>query len=306
MAAAIEAEGLTRRFGERVAVDALSLTLRPGSILALLGPNGAGKTTAMRMLAGLLAPDAGRATVCGETLGRSEAGNAAIRARVGLVPEEPGFYERLSARDNLRFFAGLHGLAAATIEERIEAELVRFRLAERGDDRVGSYSKGMRQRLSLARALLHQPQVLFLDEPTAGLDPRATAEMHARLRELRAEGKGIILSTHVLEEAEALADDLVIIDTQMRYAGPMSTFLSARSEVLIEFADTPPEPAVLPGGARLLAAAAREWRLAVVDLRGAVPDLIHALVGAGARILSVRPARQSLRERYLELLERRG
>jgi ABC-2 type transport system ATP-binding protein len=302
----IEAAGLVRRFGDRLAVDALSLTLRPGSILALLGPNGAGKTTTMRMLAGLLAPDAGTARICGEVLGRSEAGNAAIRARVGLVPEQPGFYERLSARDNLRFFAGLHGLDETAIGARVEAELKRFRLGDRGGDRVGSFSKGMRQRLSLARALLHQPQVLFLDEPTAGLDPKATAEMHTRLRELRAEGSGIILSTHVLEEAEALADDLVVIDTRMLHAGPMSTFLSAGSEVIIEFAEAAPDPAVLPTGTTLLAAADHQWRVSVGDARREVPVVIAALVGAGARILSVREARQSLRERYLELLEKRA
>jgi ABC-2 type transport system ATP-binding protein len=305
MTTLIEAEGLARRFGERLAVDQLSLTLRAGSILALLGPNGAGKTTTMRMLAGLLAPDAGRARICGETLGSSEAGNAAIRARVGLVPEQPGFYERLSARDNLRFFAGLHGLDDAAIGTRIEAELTRFRLADRGGDRVGSFSKGMRQRLSLARALLHRPQVLFLDEPTAGLDPKATAEMHTRLRELRAEGSGIILSTHVLEEAEALADDLVVIDTRMLHAGPMSAFLSGGSEVIIEFVEAAPDAAALPAGATLLASADHQWRIAVADVRREVPDLIARLVATGGRILAVREARQSLRERYLELLERR-
>ena len=305
MTALIEATGLQRRFGERLAVDQLALSLRAGSILALLGPNGAGKTTTMRRRAGLLAPDAGNATICGEVLGRSESANAAIRAKVGLVPEQPGFYERLSARDNLRFFAGLQGLDDAAIATRVEAELTRFRLADRGDDRVASFSKGMRQRLSLARALLHRPRVLFLDEPTAGLDPKATAEMHARLRELRAEGVGIILSTHVLEEAEALADDLVVIDTRMLHAGPMGAFLAGGSEIIIEFAETAPDPTALPAGATLLADAAQEWRIGVSDVRREVPALIAALVGAGARILTVREARQSLRERYLDLLERR-
>jgi ABC-2 type transport system ATP-binding protein len=301
----ISATSLTRRFDERLAVDNLSLTLAAGKVLALLGPNGAGKTTTMRMLSGLLAPSSGTATVCGYTLGQRDQDNDAIRARCGVVPEAPGFYERLTARQNLRFFAGMHGLPTPEIDQRVAAELDRFKLSERGDDRVGTYSKGMKQRLSLARALLHRPQLLFLDEPTAGLDPKATAELHLLIRDLRSAGNGIVLSTHTLEEAESLADEILVIDTRLLFLGrPQDLQPQQGHELLVEFVGEWPADLRWPAGCRLIDAATGRARVAVADPTGDTPALIAALVAAGLPLLGVAPVRRGLRERYLELLAR--
>lgn len=299
----IHATALTRRFDHRLAVDGLSLTLAAGRVLALLGPNGAGKTTTMRMLAGLLAPSSGTATVCGFALGQRDQDNDAIRAHCGVVPEAPGFYERLTARQNLRFFAGLQGLATAEIDQRVTRELVRFQLAGRADDRVATYSKGMTQRLSLARALLHQPQLLFLDEPTAGLDPKATAELHQLIRELRATGKGIVLSTHTLEEAEALADEVLVLDTRPLFLGRAEDLQPQQGhEVRVGYSANWPSTVAWPTGCTLIELDLASARFAVSDPLLDTPRLIASLVAAGVPLLSVEPVRRGLRERYLELL----
>ncbi|MCB1602443.1 MAG: ABC transporter ATP-binding protein [Lysobacterales bacterium] len=301
----IEARELVRRFDERVAVDRVSFTLEAGRVLALLGPNGAGKTTTMRVLAGLLAPSEGSAVVCGHALGQRDQDNDAIRARCGVVPEAPGFYERLSAIDNLRFFGGLHGLERRDIEARVSAGLERFNLQDRGKDRVGTYSKGMKQRLSLARALLHQPQLLFLDEPTAGLDPRATAELHALIRDLRTQGCGIVLSTHSLEEAESLADEILVIDTRTLFYGhPQDLQPRKQLEIQIRMLGELPDDLVWPSGCKLLGADTGLARFELTDPKRETPALIAALVKAEVPILAVEPVRRGLRERYLELLNR--
>lgn len=298
---------LTKRFGPQAAVQDVSFEVHTGEVLGFLGPNGAGKTTTMRMLAGLLAPSSGTATVCGFALGQRDHDNDEIRARCGVVPEAPGFYERLTARQNLRFFAGLQGLASAEIDRRVSAELERFQLAARADDRVATYSKGMKQRLSLARALLHQPLLLFLDEPTAGLDPRATAELHQLIRELRASGKGIVLSTHTLEEAEALADEVLVIDTRMLFLGRAEDLQPRQGhELRVGFAGDWPSAASWPSECRLIELAAGSARFAVTDPHQDIPRLIAALVTADLSLLSVEPVRRGLRERYLELLGSAG
>jgi ABC-2 type transport system ATP-binding protein len=292
----VSARGLTRRFGERIAVEDFDLDLAEGQVLGLLGPNGAGKTTTLRMLGGLLAPSSGSATVCGHALGRSDADNRAIRARCGNVPEVPGFYERLSARDNLLFYAGLHRLGDA--EKRVAAALERFDLAARGNDAVGTFSKGMKQRLSIARALLHEPRLVLLDEPTAGLDPVATAAVHALIGELKRSGTSLVLCTHSLEEVELLADRLLILDRRPRYAGSVQDFGENNDLVEIEMDIAQLPPALEPverGPARFAFRANTDQ----------VPSLVAQLVAAGAAIRCVQPRRDSLRQRYLKLLEER-
>jgi len=298
----IEAHGLTRKFGDRLAVDNLSMRLGAGQVLALLGPNGAGKTTTMRMLAGLLAPTSGKATVCGYALGQLDEDNDAIRARCGVVPEAPGFYERLTAQQNLQFFGGLHGLSKTKLQERVAAELARFGLTERAKDVVATYSKGMKQRLSLARALLHEPTLLFLDEPTAGLDPLATAQLHQLIRDLRGAGKGIVLSTHTLEEAEAQADEILIIDGKSLFCGRSQDLQSdVETQITIKLAQPVPSQWQMPENCQLLSQSDDELKFELNNLRE-TPQLVASLVNAGAQILSVEPLRRGLRERYLELL----
>src|SRR5215213_6429473 len=165
---AIETTRLTRRFGERTAVEDLTLAIPAGTVFGFLGPNGAGKTTTVRMLTALIAPTNGTAVVNAQALG---AGNDAIRRSVGILTETPGLYERLTARENLLFFGQLYGLEQARAKAQTERYLRMLGLWERRDDQVGGFSKGMRQKIAIARALLHEPAIVFLDEPTAGLDP---------------------------------------------------------------------------------------------------------------------------------------
>ena len=204
----IEAENLTKKFGDFVAVDGLSLSAPAGQVVALLGPNGAGKTTTVRMLAGILAPTAGRATVSGLDVARSP---RQVRQRVGVLTEVPGLYLRMQAMEYLDFFGQLYGLGASQCQARAAALLSRFGMAEAVDKRLSEYSKGMRQKLALIRAMLHDPQVLLLDEPTSAMDPQSARLVRDAIAGLRDEQRAVVLCTHNLAEAEALADRIAII-----------------------------------------------------------------------------------------------
>jgi len=204
----IEAENLTKKFGDFVAVDGLSLSAPAGQVVALLGPNGAGKTTTVRMLAGILAPTAGRATVSGLDVARSP---RQVRQRVGVLTEVPGLYLRMQAMEYLDFFGQLYGLGASQRQARAAALLSRFGMAEAVDKRLSEYSKGMRQKLALIRAMLHDPQVLLLDEPTSAMDPQSARLVRDAIAGLRDEQRAVVLCTHNLAEAEALADRIAII-----------------------------------------------------------------------------------------------
>jgi ABC-2 type transport system ATP-binding protein len=204
----IEAENLTKKFGDFVAVDGLSLSALAGQVVALLGPNGAGKTTTVRMLAGILAPTAGRATVSGLDVARSP---RQVRQRVGVLTEVPGLYLRMQAMEYLDFFGQLYGLGASQRQARAAALLSRFGMAEAVDKRLSEYSKGMRQKLALIRAMLHDPQALLLDEPTSAMDPQSARLVRDAIADLRDEQRSVVLCTHNLAEAEALADRIAII-----------------------------------------------------------------------------------------------
>lgn len=204
----IEATSLTKKFDDFTAVDALSLSVPAGQVMALLGPNGAGKTTTVRMLAGILSPTSGRATVGGLDVARSP---GQVRRRVGMLTEVPGLYLRMQAMEYLDFFGQLYGLSAPLRQARAAALLSRFGMADAVGRRLSEYSKGMRQKLALIRAMLHDPQVLLLDEPTSAMDPQSARLVRDAIADLRSEQRAIVLCTHNLAEAEALADRIAII-----------------------------------------------------------------------------------------------
>ena len=199
---------LVRRYGDFTAVDQLDLEVRAGEILGFLGPNGAGKTTTLRVCSGLLRPDSGKVTIAGFSLAESP---LEARARIGFVADRPFLYERLSGREFVDFVAALYGVPEAAARERAELLLARLGLAAVADDAVESYSLGMRQKLSVAAALLHDPPLLLLDEPLQGLDPQGARTLKDLLRERAERGFGVLVSTHLLEVAERLCDRVVIL-----------------------------------------------------------------------------------------------
>jgi ABC-2 type transport system ATP-binding protein len=204
----IEAENLVKQFGDFTAVNGLNLTLAEGEILALLGPNGAGKTTTVRMLASILQPTRGTARVAGYDVVRDA---QQVRHAVGLLTEFPGLYLRMNAVEYLDFFGELQRMDKATCRQRADELLRRFGLWEARARRMGSYSKGMRQKAAIARAMLHNPRILFLDEPTSAMDPFSAKQVRDAVLDLRAQGRTILLCTHNLNEAEQLADRIAII-----------------------------------------------------------------------------------------------
>lgn len=297
----IQALGLTRRYGPRVAVEDLRFEVRPGEVLGLLGPNGAGKTTTVRLLAGLLAPSAGDALVAGHSVARAP---EKVRPRVGVVPENPGFYKRLTVRRNLRFFAELYGVRDP---RRVEEALARVGLEERAEEPVATLSKGLRQRLALARALVHDPPVLLLDEPTSGLDPEAAKEVRDLLAELSLAHRAILLCTHNLAEAERLCHRIAVLKTRLVAVGSPAELkqrLFGR-RVVVTLANPRPgldraldlpfvRSAALDGNRLFVALEAPERHN---------PILVRRLVELGAEILFVAEEERTLEEVYLELVE---
>ena len=239
----IEAHALTRRFGTFTAVSQLSLSVPAGSVLALLGPNGAGKTTTVRMLAGLLAPTEGEATVAGYDI-RHEPD--AVRACIGLMTDVPGLFEQMTVPAYLDFFGNIYGMSSAERSRRINELLELFELTEYGRKKMVGFSKGMKQKVALARALLHEPAVLFLDEPTSGLDPLAARTVRELIVGLKHSNRSIILCTHDLDEAERLADQVAIIRKGKIVACDTPALLRERASgetyVRVEFAQTCPLP----------------------------------------------------------------
>ncbi len=212
----IHIEGLTRRFGSLTAVDSVHLDVNDGEVFGLLGPNGAGKTTLVRMLACLILPTEGTATINGMSI---EEDRGLIREKIGYLPEVPGLYEDLTPAQNLRFFGELHGIPRERLESRIDELLEEFSLSRRRNDAVSTLSKGMKQKLAIARTIIHEPSVIFLDEPTSGLDPEARVMVREVISGLRDEGRIIFLNTHNLDEAEKLCDRIGIFNGRILAVG---------------------------------------------------------------------------------------
>ncbi|MGH2916283.1 MAG: ABC transporter ATP-binding protein [Solirubrobacteraceae bacterium] len=301
---ALRAEGLGKRFGERTAFEGVSFQIARGEIFGFLGPNGAGKTTTVRTLGTLLAPSAGSATVAGIPLAPEN--GVEIRRRIAIMPESPGLYRRLSVSENLECFADLYEVPDP--RERIEQALAAVHLSDRSNDPCGALSKGLRQRVALARALLSDPKILFLDEPTAGLDPVASRDVHDLIAELGAGGVTIFLTTHRLEEAERLCDRVAILNTTLRMIGRPAELrdrLFARALTVRTRAPLPD-----PSGVFGALEGVQSWQtdgdgayvVAVADAEAVAPGLTRALVAADADVLFIGESRRSLEDVYLELI----
>lgn len=304
----IETTDLTRRFGDVVAVDHLSLTIQRGEIFGFLGHNGAGKTTTVRLLNGVLEPSHGVARVLGLS---PVADGPALRRRSGVLTETPSMDERLTGRENLSIYADLFGVPRERVASRVDELLETFELINRGDERVSGYSKGMKQRLALARALLHEPELLFLDEPTAGLDPGATRRVHELVTRLsRQEGRTVFLCTHNLAEAQQLCDRVGVMgDGRLLAIGTPSELArrleqTRRLEIEVDDINRDVALEVIARESGLQRQAGPNGTVAVSGVeRERIPDLLANLVGAGVRIYRVSPQEPSLADVYFALTE---
>ncbi|MAT98292.1 MAG: multidrug ABC transporter ATP-binding protein [Anaerolineaceae bacterium] len=298
----IETTNLTKKFDDNTAVDRLTLAIPEGEVFGFLGPNGAGKTTTVRMLTSLIAPTSGTAVLMGHKLGQ---GDIEIRRNVGILTETPGMYERLSAHKNLSIYARLYEVKDIT--GQVEKYLRMLGLWERRNDATGTFSKGMRQKLAIARALLHEPRLLFLDEPTAGLDPEASRLVRDFIGEVKGQGRTIFLTTHNLDEADRLCDRIAVFKSRLRVLdtpeglrkqlyGRQVVFHLAR-----EAATGLPILQNLPY-VKKIEAIENKLLVAVDDPETHNPEMIRLLVNDGQNIQFVGELRHSLEEIYLQLV----
>jgi ABC-2 type transport system ATP-binding protein len=300
----IEARSLTRRFGSFTAVDNVSFTVPDGALLALLGPNGAGKTTTVRMLSGLIGPSVGDATVSGFDV---RVNPSAVRARAGLVTDAPGLYEQMSLPSYLDFFGALYGMQQPRRRQRIDELIEFFELGDHRRERMSGFSKGMKQKVALARALLHEPTALFLDEPTSGLDPLAARAVRDLITNLKHSSRSVILCTHDLDEAERLADTVAIMSKGRIVALGAPAALRARTSPEATVRITLAEPfargqAMLTEIAGTLPAegaqAADTLMYRTARPQEVNPQVVERLVTAGARIVTVSSETRSLEDVY--------
>ena len=299
----IHTQSLTKVFDDYVAVDRLNLDIAEGEVFGFLGPNGAGKTTTIRMLTCLIAPTSGSARVLGYEVGRDD---QQIRRNVGILTETPGMYDRLSAHLNLAIFARLYEVEK--VDYQVEKYLKLLGLWERKDSPVGEFSKGMRQKLAIARALLHEPKVLFLDEPTSALDPEAARLVHDFIGELKGRGRTIFLCTHNLDEADRLCDRVAVFRTHLRV---LDTPGRLRQQVygrqVVFHLGEPADPYLhrVESLAYIKAAEATDSKLILTldEPETNNPEIIRALVAAGADIQFVGELRYSLEDVYLQLMK---
>lgn len=302
----IEVNNLERTFGDHKAVDGMTFAVEAGEVFGLLGPNGAGKTTTVRLLNGIIPPSGGSARVFGfdpATQGES------IRRKTGVLTETPALYERLSARDNLEFFGTLQEIPETDLSQRVNEMLEFFELSERAKDKVETYSKGMKQRLAIARSLIHKPPLLFLDEPTSGLDPEASQQVDDLIATLgRTDGQTVILATHNLLEAQRLCDRVAIMNHGHLLALGSLKELSQKlwpvTWVDIMFHVKPREDVAESLKARrgVIQATAEKGTLSVqVEKEDVIPEVVRHLVEGGESVLRVNPRDYTLEDIYFAL-----
>ncbi|GJM40134.1 MAG: multidrug ABC transporter ATP-binding protein [Ardenticatenaceae bacterium] len=300
----IKTNNLTKKFGENTAVDRLTLTIPEGEVFGFLGPNGAGKTTTVRMLAGLIAPTAGTASLLGHKLGEAD---IEIRRNVGILTETPGMYERLSAHKNLSIYARLYEVK--DIQGQVEKYLRLLGLWDRRHDATGTFSKGMRQKLAIARALLHEPRILFLDEPSAGLDPEASRLVRDFIGDVKEQGRTIFLTTHNLDEADRLCDRIAVFNSRLQVLDTPEELrqqLYGRQVVFHLANEAQTGVSILENLSYVKKIEAVENKLlvAVDEPEMHNPEMIRLLVNGGQNIQFVGELRHSLEEIYLQLINR--
>lgn len=308
---AIDIQHVTRRFGDIVAVDDLSLSVESGEVFGILGHNGAGKTTTIRLLNGVLMPDSGDIRVLGFN---PHTEGTKLRAHTGVLTETPSVDERLTATDNLTIYADLYGIPVNQVQQRVASVLDQFGLTERASEKVGGYSKGMKQRLALARAFLHEPQIMFLDEPTSGLDPIAIQNVHELIRHIsHDEGRTVILCTHNLVEAQRLCDRVAVIEKGQLVAigAPLElaeqigadihySLQVAADQIDLAFNSLKGLPTVLH-----LHSTDSELVFTLKE-REVVSDILTTLLENGIRIYAIQPQQTSLEDIYLALHQGKG
>jgi ABC-2 type transport system ATP-binding protein len=298
--AALTARHLTRRFGERVAVDNVSIDLRAGEIFALLGPNGAGKTTTLRMLAGLIAPTSGSVEIDGEAMTPDAA--TRLRTRIGFLTETPGLWDNLTVRDNLSVYARLYSLDDP--DKAVDDALALFQIADRSEERAARLSKGLKQRVALARVIVHQPRIVMLDEPTSGLDPASARDVRELIVEMRREGRAVLLCTHNLDEVDRVADRVAVMRSRLVADGTPESLrqrlFAPRLRIRVT-ADADRLMLVLRAAGALDLSVDGQWlSLPVTTLR--TPQIVRTLVEAGADIEAVETEEASLEDVYIKLL----
>jgi ABC-2 type transport system ATP-binding protein len=302
----IVTENLTRCFGDNVAVDGLSIAIERGEVFGFLGHNGAGKTTTIRLLNGVLTPSDGHARVLGlDPL----ADGPLLRRQTGVLTENPSLDERLTARENLHFYADLYDVPLAEVDERVNTLLEMFEVDDRADEKTGGYSKGMKQRLALARALIHEPQLLYLDEPTTGLDPLAARQVRELITHLsRQEGRTVFLCTHNLVEAQRLCDRVAVLEHGRLLALGTPVELGQRLvhhrriEIEVGPADLSRAVEVLDSVPNLAGRTVEGDVLVIGGIpRERIPDLIAVLANAGVRIYRVTSQEPTLEDVYFAL-----
>ena len=304
----IETEALTKKFGNLIAVDGVTLSVGEGEVFGFLGPNGAGKTTTVRMLCCLISKTGGEARIGGYQVG-NDGDSLKIRELIGLVPDNVGLYEALSAYKNLDIFGRLYGCPEARRKESIQRFLTMLGLWEKRDTAAGALSKGMKQKLAIARALIHDPRVLFMDEPTANLDPESAKTVRDFILELKKEKRTIFLNTHNLDEAQRICDRIAILNTKLmatgtpdeleRMVGGKKTVVQVETmsdSILSALQKKIPEARISVDGIRLTV------ELPEAEMR--TPDIVQAVVQAGGRVHFAGVVGSTLEDTYLKLVRR--